>query len=292
MSERPDDRIGCSDAQVITVGRHRIRVQTSGHGPPLLLVMGIGGNLEMWEPLRRLLPNRRLISFDMPGTGGSSTSWVPLPMTALARLATGVLSHLGIERADVLGVSWGGVLAQILAIHHPKSVGKLVLAATSCGQGSIPGSPSTLWIMATPRRYYSPAYLNRVAPNLYGGKARSEPETFRQQAAARHTRPPSILGYASQIFAIATTSTIPSARRIKSPTLILAGSDDPLVPSINSRMLHRLIPESTLCIVPDAGHMFLFDSATEVAPIIERFLRAGSSTSSIERGGETCSTPS
>lgn len=260
------------DIAHLQVGRHRIRVQTVGEGPPLLLLMGIGGNLEMWEPLQRRLSSRRLIAFDMPGSGGSSTSKLPLTMPAVADIARSVLQQLGIDRTDVLGVSWGGVLAQVLAARRPKLVRRLVLAATSCGLGSVPGTPSALWILATPRRYYSRSYLEKVAPKLYGGRVRLEPDIFRQQAGARLTRPPSLLGYANQVFAIATTSTLPIAHRIKSPTLILTGTDDPMVPPVNSRILHRLIRGSTLHVVAGGGHLFLFDQADEVAPVIMDFL--------------------
>ena len=115
----------------------------------------------------------------------------------------------------------------------------------------------------------------KVAPTLYGGRIRREPDIFNQQAAARMTRPPSLRGYAGQIFAITTTSTLPFARRIKSPTLILPGTDDPMVPSINSRMLQRAIPSATLHVIEGGAHLFLFDSAGEVAPVIDAFLGDG-----------------
>ena len=142
MSTTPDD----ASAQItfLRTGRHRVRVQTQGSGPPLLLLMGIGGNAEMWEPLRRCLPNRRLIAFDVPGTGGSSTPWIPMTMIEIAGIAHAVLRHVGVDRTDILGVSWGGVLAQIFAIRHRSAVRRLVLAATSVGVGSVLGRPSAL----------------------------------------------------------------------------------------------------------------------------------------------------
>ena len=234
--------------------------------------MGIGGNAEMWEPLRRCLPNRRLIAFDVPGTGGSSTPWIPMTMIEIAGIAHAVLRHVGVDRTDILGVSWGGVLAQIFAIRSRSAVRRLVLAATSVGVGSVLGRPSALWILATPRRYYSQQYFYKVAPTLYGGRIRSEPEVYAQQATARLARPPSLRGYFGQVFAIATTSSLPCASRITSPTLVITGSDDPLVPAINSRMLHRLIPNATLHVVDGGGHLFLLDSADQVAPVIESFL--------------------
>ena len=166
------------------------------------------------------------------------------------------------------------MLAQILAICHGSVVRRLVLASTSVGIGSVLGRPSALWILATPRRYYSQSYFDKVAPTLYGGRIKSEPGVYHQQASARLARPPSLRGYFGQVFAIATTSSLPFAWRIKSPTLVITGTDDPLVPAINSRMLHRLLPNATLHIVEGGGHLFLLDSVDQVAPVIESFLDA------------------
>jgi poly(3-hydroxyoctanoate) depolymerase len=99
----------------LRVGSATHRVATWGQGPPLLLLNGIGGNIEMWEPLALRLPGRQLIMIDMPGTGGSPALRLPLRMSGYAMLVVAVLDQLGIERTDVLGYSWGGALAQQLA---------------------------------------------------------------------------------------------------------------------------------------------------------------------------------
>lgn len=79
-----------------------------------MLVNGIGGNIEIWEPLALRLPGRQLIMIDMPGTGGSPARRLPLRMSGYAMLVVAVLDQLGIERTDVLGYFWGGALAQQL----------------------------------------------------------------------------------------------------------------------------------------------------------------------------------
>ena len=260
--------------QHVEVGRHRVHVSVQGSGPPLLLLMGIGGNTEMWNGLREHLPGRRLIAFDVPGSGRSTTSRPPLGMRAMAAVASGVLSAVDVEQADVLGVSWGGVLAQTLAIHHAGRVHKLVLVSTSCGLGSLPGRPSAVRVLVTPRRYHSRRYLEKVAPTVYGGRIRHAPEVVREHAAAIVARPPSRRGYAAQMFAFLGTSTLPTLWRITCPTLIVTGTDDPLVPEINGRVLHRAIKGSELHIVPGGGHLMILDSAAELAPVITRFLAA------------------
>jgi poly(3-hydroxyalkanoate) depolymerase len=256
----------------VVVGRHRLRVDITGSGAPLLLLMGLGGNLEMWQPLRDALPNRELISFDNPGTGGSSTPPLPLSIPQHAAVACALLRTLGYDRVDVLGVSWGGVVAQQLAIARPQRVRRLVLASTVVGVMSWPGRPSVLRHMMTPRRYYSREYFEAVAPTIYGGRARRDPGYLQGEAQARLARPPSLRGYLGQIAAISTFSSLPLLHRIQAPTLVLNGDDDPLVPLVNARVLSTLIPDATLHIVRDGGHLVLFDSADEVGGVISTFL--------------------
>ncbi len=256
----------------VTVGSHRLRVSITGSGPPLLLVMGIGGNLEMWQPLQDQLAGRELITFDSPGTGGSSTPRVPLLMAQHADVADRLLQALGYDCVDVLGVSWGGVLAQQLAIAHPRRVRRLVLASTVAGSFSWPGRPSVLRHMITPRRYYSRAYFEKVAPTIYGGRARRDPAHLQQEEQARLARPPSLRGYFGQILAISTYTSLPWLYCIRAPTLVLTGDDDPLVPLVNARVLAALIPDATLHVVRGGGHLVLFDTAEEVGEIIRTFL--------------------
>jgi poly(3-hydroxyalkanoate) depolymerase len=256
----------------VDVGRHRLRVDITGSGPPLLLVMGLGGNLEMWQPLRDALPNRELITFDSPGTGGSSTPSLPLSIPHHAAVAARLLRTLGYGNVDVLGVSWGGVVAQTLAITKPARVRRLVLASTVAGAVGWPGRPSVLRKMMTPRRYYSRAYFDAVAPKIYGGRARRDPASLHGEAQTRLARPPSWRGYFGQVLAISTFTTLPLLHRIQAPTLVVSGDDDPLVPLVNARLLASLIPNATLHVVRGGGHLILFDSAEEVAGVIEPFL--------------------
>src|SRR4051794_1868409 len=106
--------------------------------------MGVGGNTEMWHPLRDTLgTSRTTIAFD-PGTGRSSTPPVPLPLPLIGLIGSRVLDHVGVAVADVLGVSWGGMLAQQIALAHRKRVRRVVLANTHFGLGSVPAHPKAL----------------------------------------------------------------------------------------------------------------------------------------------------
>ena len=121
--------------------------------PPLLLCNGIGASLDLLQPFVDALDRRRgVIRFDMPGVGGSPAPVVPYHLHTVAPLLAGLLDELGHERADVLGISWGGGLAQQFALSRPDRVRRLVLVATGPGALMVPGHPRALLRMLTPRR--------------------------------------------------------------------------------------------------------------------------------------------
>jgi poly(3-hydroxyoctanoate) depolymerase len=261
----------------------RLRVAVRGTGRPLLLLMGIGGNLEMWAPFEDHLDPTAVqsITVDAPGTGGSTPYRWPRRMRGLASTMDGLLDALGHDQVDVLGVSFGGVLAQQLAHQAPGRVRRLILAATGPGLGGVPGSPRVLLALATPRRYTQPDYFRRVAGRVYGGQAREDPDTLLHGSPARFIRPPSAAGYLAQLYAIAGWTSLPWLRRLGQPTLVLAGDDDPIVPPVNGRLLARLVPNARLRMVPGGGHLFLIERASEMAEIVSRFLEHEPSGSDI-----------
>lgn len=263
------------ETEFVVVDGLRLRVSIRGSGRPLLLFNGIGASLELFDPLRREMRQTQTIAVDMPGTGGSQTPLLPLPLCRLARLAGRVLDVLGyLDAIDVLGISWGGALAQEFALSCPRRVRRLVLASTNTGWLSVPGDPRALWVLATPRRYYSPTYFEKVAPTLYGGAVREDPGLLRKQGHLRFIRPPTARGYLWQLAAGIGWTSLHRLHRVCSPTLVLAGDDDPIVPLAGSRLMAWLLPRSRLHVLPKGGHLFLVTHATTVAPLIEGFLGA------------------
>lgn len=258
----------------VRIGATRVRVRTAGEGPPLLMLMGIGGNLGMWRPLVPHLGQRQLVMVDFPGTGGSSMSFLPPTMGWNALLVRILLRRLGFGPVDVLGYSWGGVLAQQLAIQHPRAVRRLVLAATTVGVGAAPPSLRIARHLLTSRRYYSRSYFEAVAPTIYGGRYRTDRAMVESQAGERLRRPPNRVGYLAQLAAVASYSSLPGLPIVGARTLVLAGGDDPMVPLVNARLIARCIPNSTLEVLRDAGHLLLMDSPEVAGPIIDRFLAA------------------
>ena len=140
-----------------------------------------------------------MIVFDVPGVGGSPAPALPYRPWMIARLSAALLDQLGHDRADVLGVSWGGALAQQFAFQHAERCRRLVLAATSPGHLMIPGRLSVLLKIASPRRYKDAEYMKRIAGDIYGGALRHSPERVREHL--RHVRWSSDYGYYLQLLA-------------------------------------------------------------------------------------------
>jgi len=238
--------------------------------PPLLLCNGIGAPIEMWTPFRDPL-GRPTIAFDAPGVGESSVPLIPPTIGAVARLVMQVLDHLGVPTVDVLGVSWGGALAQEVARVGGERVRRLVLCATMAGGLPVPGDPRVLAILATPLRYWSPSYLDRVAPALYGPDVAGNPEMMAHQRRARFTRAPSGRGYLWQMLALRRFASVLWLHRLRQPTLVLTGAADPIIPVANGRILAGRIPNARLEVV-DGGHLFLLTHAEENAARVNGFL--------------------
>jgi len=266
--------------RILKIGGRTIRVSVREGAPawpPLLLCNGIGASLELFQPFVDALdPRRGVIRFDMPGVGGSPAPVVPYHLATLPSLLTGLLDQLGHEQADVLGISWGGGLAQQLAVSRPDRVRRLVLVATGPGALMVPANPRILLRMLTPRRHRDPGYAARIAGELYGGSARENPVVARDLLHAT-TRLGPARGYYYQLMASACWTSLPWLPRMRPPTLILAGDDDPIIPLVNARIMHRLIAQSQLHIY-HGGHLELAADAGRIAPVVEAFLDADLTT--------------
>jgi len=255
------------------VGGQTLRVGIRpGHDKrrPLLIFNGIGANIELVEPFLDALPGPEAIVFDMPGVGGSPAPRLPYRPSTLARLTARLLDQLGHQQVDVLGVSWGGAPAQQFAFQQAARCHRLVLAATSPGHLMVPGRLNVLLKMATPRRYKDPEYMRRIAGDIYGGALRYQPEMLRNHL--RHVRWSSDYGYYLQLAAGFGWSSLPWLAFLRQPTLVMAGTDDPIVPVVNGRILAKLIPRSQFVTIDD-GHLFLLTSAKQSAGLIAEFLK-------------------
>ena len=255
----------------------QVRVSVrSGRGPrstepPLLLCNGIGASLEVLQPLVDSLdPDRGVVRFDVPGVGGSPAPPFPYALATLASWVSAMAAKLGYQEFDVLGLSWGGGLAQQLAVQCRRRVRRVVLVATGTGSLMVPAHPRVLAKMMTPRRHRDPAYAERIAADIYGGSMRTSPERGAQLLHAA-TRAGPRRGYYYQIASTTGWSSLPFLRMVRQPTLVLAGDDDPIIPLVNAKIMARVIPRARLHVYR-GGHLGVLTESNELAPVIEEFL--------------------
>jgi len=239
---------------------------------PLLFFSGIGANIELLAPFLEEMRGRDVITFDMPGVGGTPPFSRPYRLSTMAKAAREILTDLGIADVDVMGVSWGGMLAQEFAYRGRQSVKNLVLAATSAGMPMIPGDPSTLVKMLGSHRYADALSIDAYLQTLYGGSNR-DLGTY----AARMQAPTSI-GYWHQVMAIIGWTSVRKLTRVRAPTLILMGADDRLLPPSNGQILKFLSRNARLEVLAGAGHLFVLTHRDAAVKMIEGFLDRSSVT--------------
>jgi poly(3-hydroxyalkanoate) depolymerase len=257
---------------LIEVGGQTLRVgirRGDKSRPPLLLFNGIGGNIELVQPFVERLEGFETIVFDVPGVGGSPAPILPYRPSTMVRLTARLLNQLGYVQVDVLGVSWGGALAQQFAFQQGSRCRRLILAATSPGHLMVPGKIAALVKMGTPRRYRDPDYMKRIAGNIYGGAFRTSPNLASEHL--RHVRWSSDYGYYLQLIAGFGWSSLAWLPFLAQPALVMMGTDDPIVPLINGRILTKLIPNARLVTIDD-GPLFLLTSGNEAVSSVVEFL--------------------
>ncbi|MGL4287058.1 MAG: poly(3-hydroxyalkanoate) depolymerase [Phreatobacter sp.] len=261
----------------IAVGMHEVNGQTlrvairrtASRRPPLLMFNGIGASVEMASPLLEKLNQTDAVIFDIPGIGGSPAPAKPYRMSCIATLGHDLMRKLGHERFDVAGLSWGGALAQQVAHQYPRACRKLILAAAATGALMVPGNLWALAKLVSPRRYSDRGHLRSIAGSIYGGSFRSNPalvDTFAAQMGGTHGH-----GLFLQLRALLAWTSLFWLRNLRQPTLIMAGTDDPLIPVANAVLIAKLIPRARLQLIAD-GHLFVVTEPGWSAETMERFL--------------------
>lgn len=198
--------------------------------------------MQSWASFGEALQGRTVITLDVPGVGASETPVVPYSMSLLADIAVRVLDEFGVTRADVIGFSFGGAVAQEIAFRYADRVNRLVLLATSCGLGAVPGRGRD---------------VTRILLRPNDGTRWAAPDP---------------LGLLYQVSAISSWTSIPFLGNIEAPTLVVCGDGDKAVPTANSRILAARIPNARMVTVPAGHDLQKPGPAAVVAELVGEFL--------------------
>ncbi len=240
-----------------------IAYDEQGAGEPLVLIAGLGYDRWQWHRMAPELARWfRVITPDNRGVGDSDSPPGPYSAEQMAADLVGLLDALGIERAQVLGHSMGGFVAQALALDYPQRVSRLILASTHFGgPNAIPITSDALAVLVDTQMDAATRLMQGLAVSCFPGFAVSHPELINLWTDRRLRFPVDPVGYMAQLgvgTALGGTSPGFEARlaELAIPTLVLFGAQDLVVPTGNAELLGRAIPNSQVVILPQSGHFF------------------------------------
>lgn len=244
-----------------------------GEGRPLLIIAGLGCARWMWwRNLESLARSYDVIAFDNRGVGESSAPEGPYSIRQMAEDACGLIDALGIQQADVLGISMGGYIAQELALAHPQRIRRLVLGATGVWGGA--ATDEFQAAVARARGLPPEPFLTQLLPLLVGpGYWEREPEQRDQLLKMRLNALPQVHAYEAQVAACAEHDTRDRLGQIEIPSLVVWGAEDKVVPPEQGEQLAAGLPNVQTHVYPDAGHYFFAECATDFHRRIFEFLK-------------------
>lgn len=271
-----------ADAPVRTVkaGQGRIGYRAVGHGSPVVLVMGLSGTMDAWEPAfvdRLATAGHRVITFDNEGIGRSTLGKGRLTIARMGDDTASLIRALRLKRADVLGWSMGGMIAQATAIRHRKRVRRLVLAATAPGDGKgvAPAGDVLTALAGGATTQNAAGLLGLLFPADQPAALTTYISGIARYPGFRPSAPPAVttaqLG-ASASWMMGRDPASASPARIRQRVLIGAGADDRLLPPANDQHIADTVRHAHLDLYPDAAHGFLFQEPDFAAAVV-RFLR-------------------
>jgi pimeloyl-ACP methyl ester carboxylesterase len=256
---------------IIEAGGIELHYLERGSGPPLLLIAGIPAIADDWDPLARALaPSRRVIAYDNRGSGSSTVTPGPYTTRQLAGDAVALLDALAIERADVFGMSMGGMIAQELALGWPERVRRLILGCTHAGIAHAARPPREAGLAFAMQTDDWSERIRALVPFAFA--AGVDPELLSAFVAKKSADVQDPAGYAAQIQAVLAHETAERLGEIALPTLILTGDDDRVIPGASSELLRERIPGARLETIAGTGHLFFVERPEQTRRLIEEFL--------------------
>jgi 3-oxoadipate enol-lactonase len=263
----------------VRVGDINLHYEIQGDGDPVLMIMGLGSSSASWDPVlvSELARSFRTIVYDNRGTGQSDKPKIPYTLEMFADDASGLLDALQIDRVHVFGVSMGGMIAQELALRHGQRLQTLTLGCSTCGgKHAVPPPPESVKLLSAPREGLSDEELIRRSwPLAYTPRYIQNHRDALEATIPRllaHPTPAS--AYKRHLDATYTLKTYDRLPAIGTPTMVITGAQDVLIPARNSEILAERIPGARLRIIPNAGHAFFAEARNEFLMAFVPFLQS------------------
>ena len=260
------------------VNNINIHYRVYGDGEPLILICGMGSDLDDWIFQMRPFKKRyRLVIFDNRGIGRSDKPLQSYSIKDMAADTVGLMNHLGIEQANVLGISMGGMIAQEVALNYPARVKKLVLASTGAEGWNPETSPEVrraLKLEEGTRVDWNGNNLAKlvIAMTKYSFNSRAY-RLLMTSLFRIFVRPSTLVGMEWQFRAVAGNSTIDRLHLIKSPTLVIGGTKDWIFSRGDMELLAQRIPGAKLVLVEGGNHTMMTEMHGRFNREVLAFLR-------------------
>ena len=254
----------------------RCYYEVIGQGEPLVLIPGLGSTSAIWQPvLDHFSTHLSVVRFDNRDIGQSVGNRHPNTISDYSSDLIELLDHLQIDRAHVMGLSLGGIIAQRLAIDYPARIDRLILV--SCTHEFGPYLREITRLVGQTLRWFPRAAFARTMEILGAGPTYLDAYPERIEKRLQQISEMGVPGKAiiRQLRALAASNIKPNEYHIQSPTLVISGEYDTFIPNCYARDMAKLIEDSNFMIVPEAGHNPFLDCPDRVLPVISQFLETG-----------------
>lgn len=244
----------------------------------VLLIMGLGGRAADWGTAfpARLAKHYRVVRYDNRGVGKSPKAALGYSLSDLAGDAVVVLDAVGADKAHVIGISMGGMIAQLVALEHPERVRKLVLMSTHMGGPNIEQMHPDAQLLFDPSLFLrgdAEATMRRTLGVITGtGWVEANPGPFQELVDQAKREPTPATVFMAQLHALMNSDRSERLRDIVAPTLVVHGCEDKLIRPSNGRELAKRIPGAQLAMLEHCGHMPMYEKANELSELVLEFL--------------------
>ncbi|MCU0571642.1 MAG: alpha/beta hydrolase [Syntrophobacteraceae bacterium] len=258
-------------------GEVRIYFEAHGEGAPLMLISGLSGGVSSWYGQVPFFAERyRTITFDNRGAGRSDMPPGPYAMRQFAEDALCVLDHLGIERALVMGLSMGGMIAQELALLAPSRIMALALGCTHHGgEHRVGPSREVMAVLVNNDGLTQDQIVEKNLPIFLSRRFLTEEphevELYRRAQLSTELQPES--AFHAQLAAIVGFDSRERLGSLTAPTLIITGTEDLLVPKENAHLLAAAMPGAELVEIPGAAHALHAECRDLLNELVHRFFQ-------------------